>query len=230
MLAPHLEFNQQRYEAFLVRAVAPGCRWLDLGCGHQLLPSWRRDGEEALVARAGLLVGLDPVLEALRSHRTITARAQGVASCLPFANEAFDIVTANMVVEHLSNPVEPFREVQRVLRPAGRFVFHTPNLWGHPTIIARVMPERLKAVGVGLLDGRAEEDRFRTYYRANSKERIRVLAERCGFRVVSMEFIPTSAIFALAPPLAALELLWIGITMKWLPELRSNLIVTLERQ
>jgi SAM-dependent methyltransferase len=230
LLAPRLEFNQHRYETFLAGAVAPGCRWLDLGCGHQLLPSWRRGGEESLVSRAKLLVGLDSAIEALHRHRTITSRARGVASCLPFASATFDLVTANMVVEHFPSPLEPFREVQRVLRPGGRFVFHTPNRWGHPTIIARMVPERLKAVGVALLEGRAEEDRFRTYYRANSQEQIRVLAERCGFRVVSVEFIPTTAMFALATPLAALELLWIRITVRWFPELCSNLIVTLERQ
>lgn len=230
LLAPRLEYSQHQYETSLAGAVAPGCRWLDLGCGHQLLPSWRRDGEEALVARAALLVGVDPAIEALHRHGTITVRAAGEASCLPFANDVFDLVTANMVVEHLTNPFEQFREVRRVLRPGGRFLFHTPNRRGHPTILARLMPEWLKALGVALLEGRAEEDRFRTYYRANSKGEIRRLAERCGFRVVSMEFIASTAMFAIVTPLAALELLWIRITMRWLPELRTNLIVTLERQ
>lgn len=229
LLTPRLDYSQHQYEAFLARAVAPGCRWLDLGCGHQLLPAWRPDGEKSLVARAKLLVGLDPEIEALHRHRTIVTRAGGMASSLPFANEVFDLVTANMVVEHLSNPVEAFGEVQRVLRSGGRFVFHTPNLWGHQTIIARLMPERLKGVGVAILEGRAEADLFRTYYRANSKEQIRVLAERCGFRVVSVEFIAATAMFALATPLAVLELLWIRLTMNWLPTLRTNMIVTLER-
>ncbi len=230
LLAPRLEYSQRQYETALTRTVAQGCRWLDLGCGHQLLPSWRRDGEEALVTRAALMVGVDPVIAALHQHRTIPLRAAGDASYLPFAKGAFDLVTANMVVEHLANPLEQFREVRRVLRPGGRFVFHTPNRRGHATILARLMPEWLKALGVALLEGRAEEDRFRTYYRANSQAQIRFLAERCGFRVVNVEFIATTALFALAAPLAALELLWIRITMRWFPDLRSNLIVTLERQ
>ncbi len=230
LLAPGLDFNQHLYETYLALVAAPGCRWLDLGCGHHLLPSWRRVGEEALVARAGLMVGLDPVIAALHQHRTIPLRAAGDGSYLPFARGVFDLVTANMVVEHLANPLEQFREVRRVLRPGGRFVFHTPNRRGHATILARLMPDWVKALGVALLEGRAEEDRFRTYYRANSREQIRVLAERCGFRVVNVEFVPTTAMFALATPLAALELLWIRITMRWFPELRSSLIVTLELQ
>ena len=33
--------------------------------------------------------------------------------------ETFDLVTANMVVEHLTQPVRQFSEIQRVLRPGG---------------------------------------------------------------------------------------------------------------
>lgn len=229
ILAPGLAFSQDQYEAFLARSVARGCRWLDLGCGHQLLPPWRRAREEALVARAHLIVGLDPEVQALRRHRTISARVAGDGSSLPFPNETFDLVTANMVVEHLANPQEQFCEVRRVLRPGGLFVFHTPNRHGHATVIAAMMPEGLKALGVRLLEGRMQHDRFRTYYRTNSKPEIHLLAERCGFRVASLEFIPSTAMFALVTPLAALELLWIRLTMRWFPELRSNLIVTLER-
>ena len=229
LLAPGLEYSQHHYEAFLARSVTPGCRWLDLGCGHQLLPPWRRTGEQALVARAGLMVGMDPEVAALRKHETIAIRVGGDASFLPFGDETFDLVTANQVVEHLSRPLDQFSEVRRILRPGGLFVFLTPNRHGHPTMMARMTPERLKSIGVRLLEGRAEEDRFQTYYRANSKPEINALAEQAGFRVANLEFVPTTAMFAVVPPLAALELLWIRITMKWLPELRSNLIVALER-
>jgi ubiquinone/menaquinone biosynthesis C-methylase UbiE len=229
LLAPGLEFSQTKYEALLARGVAPGCRWLDLGCGHQLLPAWRRDAEQVLVARACLIVGVDPQIEALRQHKTIAARVVGDGSSLPFPNEAFDLVTANSVVEHLAHPLDPFREVHRVLRPGGLFVLHTPNRRAHCAFIARMMPERVKAIGVRLLDGRADQDRFRAFYRANSKHEIGLLAARSGLRVVSVDFIPTTAMFAVVAPLAALELLWIRLTMRWLPALRSNLIVILER-
>lgn len=229
-LAPGLEFAQHTYEAVLARTVAPGCRWLDLGCGHQLLPLWRRASEQALVARVGLMIGLDPECDALRKHASITTRVVGDGSFLPFADGAFDFVTANLVVEHLANPLDQFREVHRVLRPGGLFVFHTPNRRGHNTVIARMVPERLKTIGVRVLEGRPPEDRFRTYYRANTRPVIDRLAGDAGFRVTTFDFVPTSAMFAVVAPLAALELLWIRLTMKWLPELRSSLIVTLERQ
>ncbi len=230
VLAPGLEFAPNRYEAFLARTVAQGCRWLDVGCGHQLLPSWRRGGEQALVRKAALMVGVDPEVGALRMHTAISDRVAGDAAFLPFGDGTFDLVTANWVVEHLASPLDQFREVHRVLRLGGRFVFNTPNRRGHFVAIARMMPERLKAIGVRLLDGRVEDDRFRTFYRANSKPEISRLAEVSGFRVVNVEFVPTAAVFALVPPLAVFELLWIRLTMDWLHELRTAMIVTLERQ
>lgn len=229
VLAPGLDYSQHDYERLLDRTVVPGCQWLDLGCGHQLLPDWRRAAETSLTGRAGLLVGLDPELGALRKHISIKARTSGSASHLPFKDGSFELVTANMVVEHLAQPVEQFREIHRVLRPGGQFVFHTPNLHGHATMLARLVPEGLKSTAVRLLEGRAEEDRFPTHYRANSARELQSLASEVGFGVRTLEFVASTATFAMVPPLVIPELLWIRMTMKRFPSLRSNLLVVLER-
>jgi|GEM_PF-1184410 len=48
---------------------------------------------------------------------------------LPFEDQSFDLVICNAVIEHLHGIHRLlFHEVQRVLAPAGHFVFTTPNL------------------------------------------------------------------------------------------------------
>jgi SAM-dependent methyltransferase len=229
LLAPGLRYAQDAYEGRLGEAIPRGCRWLDLGCGHQLLPEWRRATEATLVQRAGMLVGLDPEREALRQHRTIALRIAGDATALPFADAAFDRVTANMVVEHLPDPRRQFAEIRRILRPGGRFIFHTPNREGHYVRLARLVPEAVKSLGVWLLEGRRPADRFPTYYRANSEGDIVSSAVAAGLRLVEIEFVASTALFAVVAPLAILELLWIRLTQRRFPRLRSNLVVVLER-
>src|SRR3954469_2960058 len=97
-LAPGVRFAQVEYEECLAAAVQSGDDWLDVGCGHRLLPEWRQDAERELTSRAGSLVGLDPEFGALQKHRSIRLLICGDAIHLPFADESFDLVTANMVV------------------------------------------------------------------------------------------------------------------------------------
>lgn len=102
VIAPGLKPSQCVYETTLTKYHDGASLWLDVGCGrNNLLPSWRVDQEHALVAKSNLVVGLDRDLAALAAHGAIGNRVQGDISNLPFANETFDVITANMVFEHL---------------------------------------------------------------------------------------------------------------------------------
>jgi SAM-dependent methyltransferase len=230
IVTPGNRYSQSAYEDVLRRHVPGTRRWLDLGCGHAILPAWRGDAERTLVESAGEIVGIDYDLDSLRRHRSITARCRGDASRLPFANEAFDLVTANMVVEHLADPPNSLREIRRVLRPGGLLIFHTPNAWGYPVMMARLLPYGVKRRIAFLLDGRDEEDVFPTHYRANTEGRIQELAAATGFAVRRLDLVTTSPILHVIPPLLLLELLWIRTLMgPRFRTLRSNIIAVLER-
>src|SRR2546422_921251 len=207
-VAPGLEYAQARYERMLFNVVRPGSHWLDLGCGHTLLPKWRAKTEAQLVHVPGQLAGVDPDLGALRKNLSMRRRVCADCSALPFTDKSFDVVTANMVVEHLRCPGTQFAEVCRVLRHGGRFLFHTPNAWAYPTVFVRLVPDFMKSWGARLLEGRAERDRYRTFYRANTVGTIGRLARENGFVVSSIEFVRSTALFAMVPPLAVVELAW----------------------
>ncbi len=48
---------------------------------------------------------------------------------LPFAENSFDKIVCLGVVEHMKDPVEPIRELYRVLKPGGHAVIMTPNFY-----------------------------------------------------------------------------------------------------
>jgi ubiquinone/menaquinone biosynthesis C-methylase UbiE len=231
VIAPTLKHSQYLYEEVLRSHVDQNTKWLDLGCGHQVLPQWREREEKSLVASCHLIVGLDYDQHSLRKHRSISLRVRGQINNLPFKENCFNLVTANMVVEHLANPEIQFQEINRILKPGGIFLFHTPNAHGYPSIMTRLTPDRLKDRLIFLLDGRREEDVFETHYRANTKEKIETLAPETGFEVAQIKMLVSDAVFAVVPPIAIPELVSIRILMtesfrSW----RTNIIAILKKK
>lgn len=231
VLAPGLRYSQYLYEDVLKAYVAPGTKWLDLGCGHQVLPAWRASEEVELVRKCQVVVGLDYDLESLRKHRSISLRVRGDMSKLPFTTGYFDLATANMVVEHLREPEIQFQGVCRVLKSGGHFIIHTPNSRGYGTILARMIPDPIKRKLVALLQARKSEDVFETFYRANTRQAIERLAEQSGLEVVKIKMIVSAAILAVVPFLAFFELLWIRLLMTDpLAGWRTNIIAILRKK
>jgi len=230
VIAPRLRYSQESYESALAGLIAPRVRWLDLGCGHQVLPEWRRQQEDALVRSAGVVVGADRDLPAMRSHRTIRDRVCSDIRHLPFAPGCFDLVTANMVVEHLDAPEAQFREIGRVLAPGGTFLLHTGNIFGYYILCSRLLPEGCKGFLARLLQGREAADVYPTHYRANSDATIRRLADAAGLSVHELNHIPSTPQTIPLPILLPFELLWIRLTMtRPLQSLRTNFIVHLRK-
>ena len=108
---------------FLLAHVAAGQRVLDLGCGDGAFAAELLD--------AGCAVTMADVAgEALRRAR---ARAQGTEAVqlvegapLPFAEDAFDVVWAGEVLEHVADVVGLLSEVRRVLPWGGTLLATTP--------------------------------------------------------------------------------------------------------
>lgn len=104
-----------------------GKRTLDVGCGGGLL------AEE--FAHLGCAVtGIDPSGKSIESARDHARREgfaieyrQGVGEDLPFPDGAFEIVYCCDTLEHVNDLGKVIREISRVLKPGGVFLYDTLN-------------------------------------------------------------------------------------------------------
>lgn len=110
-------------------------------------------------------VDLDPrVVDNPMLDEGRVANADGI----PYEDNRFDVVFSDYVLEHLEDPLQVFREVVRVLKSGGVFLFKTPNKYHYMPTIARLTPHAFHQY-VNRLRGRAEVDTFPTRYRANTR-------------------------------------------------------------
>lgn len=204
--------------------------WLDVGCGRRPFPDWMPDHAHRVVSAAGHPVGIDLDAGSLREHDAYRDKVLAPAEALPFASGTFDVVSANMVVEHVPDPERMLAEIRRVLKSGGAFAFHTSNRFHWPVWLAARVPERLKLALTAYLEGRQAADVFPTHYQINDEARVRALAAAAGFQVERLELLSTSAISVMLGPVVVLELLWIRrLRRTALAWLRSNLIVVLRK-
>jgi SAM-dependent methyltransferase len=230
-IIPGVRPSQRAYLDSLESNLTAGCDWLDLGCGHQILPSWVGADEPKLVKKCRSVTGIDLDFPSLVKNRIFSGRvAMADLEKIPFADQSFDLVTANMVVEHLGDPLQVLSEVKRVLRPGGRFLYHTPNRQSPALRIAAHTPDGVKKSIVWILERRAEEDVFPTFYRMNTIEDVAALAEKAGLKVKRLDPVTSSAMTFLLGPLALPEILFIRmIESERFKNLRPDLLVTLEK-
>jgi 2-polyprenyl-6-hydroxyphenyl methylase/3-demethylubiquinone-9 3-methyltransferase len=108
---------------FLMAAVTPGMRVLDVGCGEGAFA--------AKAAAAGAdVVGIDVAEEPLRRararHPELDLRLVDGEGDWALDDAAFDLVWAGEVVEHVADTARWLSEVRRVLRSHGTLLLTTP--------------------------------------------------------------------------------------------------------
>jgi SAM-dependent methyltransferase len=232
-LVPGLRNANWTYRTILDRHVTPSTRWLDLGCGHQLLPTWMHDGLEQarlLSDRCRVLVGIDYTAASVVAHQTLRHRLVGDIQRLPFADASFDLISANMVVEHVDDPAALLAQIRRVLAPGGAFLFHTPNRLFYQILLTMWVPPAVRKKAASLIEGREEADVFPTRYRMNSTRAIGALARQHGFAVEELHFLNSGITAGGIPPIALAEVVLARVLES--PRLaggRSNLIAVLRK-
>lgn len=100
---------------------------LDVGCGGGLL-------SERFASLGCTVTGIDrsvPTLTAARVHAEksglVIDYLEGNAESLPFDEQQFDVVSCCDVLEHVDDLDAVVREISRVLKPGGVFLFDTIN-------------------------------------------------------------------------------------------------------
>jgi ubiquinone/menaquinone biosynthesis C-methylase UbiE len=109
--------------AYLSPHLTPGLRVLDVGCGPGTITAEFAD-RVGLDSSGGSVVGMDASAEVVALASDAASRpnltfAVGDVYAIDAPDDAFDIVHAHQVLQHLADPVAALREMWRVCRPGG---------------------------------------------------------------------------------------------------------------
>lgn len=154
---------------------------LDAGCGRTLpvLRGFLGTGHRLIGVE---LVEFTDVPEGIETYNADLAH-------LPLEDASVDLVMSRSVFEHLTDPGAVYRELARVLKPGGRVIFLTANLWDYGTLFARLVPNRFHARIVKAVEGRPEEDTFPTAYRTNTRRDVARLASASGLEIKNFDYL-----------------------------------------
>jgi len=224
--------DAHRFYADVVRRkIQPESAWLEVGCGHDVFVPWVPSAAD-IVQNCKLVVGIDYDLESLKNNKLIKYRVVGDLLNLPCCDEVFDYITANMVMEHVADPVQALKSIERLLKPGGTFICHTPNYWHYWTFLPSLVPQKIKTKLIEFVEGRTEEDIFPTFYRFNTVRKIRETTEKAGLKIRELHKIPasSSAAILVLGPLIVFHLLFRRLSRwKLLENFRDNFVVVLEK-
>jgi SAM-dependent methyltransferase len=196
---PFVTSHTEVEATFLDRALRPGARVLEAGCGRTTRLRFYRD-------RIAELVGVDLDADAGAQNPWLDHFLHAdLCERLPLEDASFDLVYANFVVEHLARPQDAFREWRRLLREDGALVLLTSNRASPILAAAGLAPRsirvRLKSAGAGV----DESDVVPTRYRANTPRRLEQALSEAGFTPVEVTYVATLHRYAeRAPALASL--------------------------
>jgi SAM-dependent methyltransferase len=171
------------YEKTIRDYLKPESVILDAGCGR-----------EASVLRklnvsTRLAVGVDLCeLPAMEPHSNVKL-IRGDVVDLGLKSKSVDIVASRSVLEHIKEPEFVYREVYRVLKPGGHFIFLTPNLFDYGSLLSLMVPNRLHPCVVRITEGRMEIDTFPVFYKSNTGRSIRGLGDEVGLRVCEVKYL-----------------------------------------
>ena len=104
----------------------PFARLLEIGYGSGIF-------QPELAQHCRLLYGLDihhsgpAVMRHLREHEIDSRLTQGSGIALPYKTETFDCIVALSCIEYMDPLDHAAREIRRILKPHGSFVFITPG-------------------------------------------------------------------------------------------------------
>ncbi len=176
-----------RAEAYLAavehglgRALGPGDRVLEVGCGT------------AALAVVAALRGCSVIASDVSMPWLVLARKQieetevdiellaCAAEALPFSDEAYDLVIAGDVIEHVADQRLFVRECARVLAPGGMFFLATPNRY------SLGLEPHVRLWGVGFLPRRAAR-RYVEVVRRTRYDHVRLLSSFALRRLLESE-------------------------------------------
>lgn len=216
-IRPGYQTSLEIYADWLASVVNSETRLLDAGCG----PGGLVKGYVGIAER---VIGVDEYAHTFHEPAEIHALAAARLDNLPFPNATFDVITCSWVLEHLHDPKTVFSEIVRVLKPAGRFLFITPNKQNYVVWLRRLTPNSLGRRATRAIYARDEDFINPTYYRANSFSEIDRMLREAGTICERFEFVGDPTYLAFNEPLFRASLAAESLIDRFAPRTRVHLV------
>ncbi len=113
--------------AYRMKKIAKLAKGKTLDIGFSLLPNPFLKSD---------VIGVDIYLPKNKPHNYSQMIIADVCKKLPYKNNSIDTIILGGVIEHLENPMNALREINRVLKPNGVLLMETPNPYFIPVIFS----------------------------------------------------------------------------------------------
>lgn len=218
---------EEYYECVLDALVNEDTRWLDVGCGRDLLPM-NTALATRLAGRCRHLAGIDPSPNVLDNVFLDEKHQAGVEDF--HSGEPFDLISFRMVIEHIENPTACVQALHRLSRPGSTIVLYTPHRYSLLSMAATIVPNRAHHTFKRLLWNTEERDTFPTFYRMNTREALQAVFEPAGFGIAGCWSLDDATVLHALGRLARLELLtWSSMRLLRIPYPERNLLAIFVR-
>lgn len=181
------------FHDWIAEGASPEGTCLEIGPGPD------NETSRILAAHFGAVDGLD-VDPGIRSNPSLREAHVYDGTRFPLPGGTYDCAVANYVLEHVRYAQLFTSEVARALRPGGRFYFRTPNLCHYVSLFSRLTPHLIHERLANRLrgTGRGSRDIYPTYYRMNTRCRLRRLAAEAGFSPVILRTVEKEPSYGMA--------------------------------
>lgn len=170
------------YEEQIDKLINEETTILDIGCGRTA-PVLKK-----YLGRAKKLIGTE-VIPFTEQIEGIELYTHDIVDMKSIKSSSVDLVFCRSVMEHITEPFGAYKEVFRILKPGGQFIFLTANFYDYASIIAHITPNKYHAAIVKAVEGREDEDTFPTAYTCNTKRKIMELATETGFKIAEFKYM-----------------------------------------
>jgi 2-polyprenyl-3-methyl-5-hydroxy-6-metoxy-1,4-benzoquinol methylase len=194
---------EDQYEAFIDRLVNSDSSWLDVGCGRAPFPN-NLSLSAMLSDRCQHLTGIDPD-SSVHENPFIHERHQ-LSLDEYYPNCTFGVVTARMVIEHVTDPDTFATALNRVTTPGSVVVIFTVNWWSLTTLAAYFSPFVVHHAIKRIFWNTNLRETFPTMYKLNRRRTLHSTMTKAGFRELHFRIIPDASLLWRIPVLRYAEL------------------------
>jgi len=173
----------EEFHRLFREVIGASARILEIGAG----PS---NKTSRFLATCGELHGIDPD-SSVKTNDALTTATVISNGGFPVADASFDCCVSNYVLEHVEDPETHLREVARVLKPGGAYVFRTPNRYHYVSLVSSLTPHWFHELVANRLRNLSSDSHepYPTVYALNSSSAIRRWATAVGLQVEQLRLV-----------------------------------------